>query len=183
MSLIDETYFAHEPVLIQGLERSSNGYSKELTEGRINNVLDAISRFEPLYLKALLGDDAYEEFLETEDDAKWNELKTKLVNEDKKKSPIANYVFYHYHLENSIQRGDTGDYIPKTNNMDLVTPAYKRSLAWNDMVEQNKVLCQWIYANILSTSGALVEFENAIDPTCWYTNELLEYKSTLTHFV
>jgi len=183
MSLIDETYFANEPILIPGLSSPSNGYSGELTDGRINNVTRAITRFEPMFLKSLLGVDAYEEFLESESDAKWDDLKAALRDETNKISPIANYVFYNYHLENFVQRGDTGDYIPKADNMNLVTPAYKLSAAWNDMVEQNKVLCKWIYDNILNATVPTVDFENELVITGWYDDELLEYKSILTHFV
>jgi len=183
MNLIDETYFAYEPCLIHGLESRSNGYSGELTDGRVNAVLRAISRFEPVYLIALLGSEAYSEYKETESNAKWDALKAVLRNEKTKRSPIANFVFHAYQMENQVQRGDTGDYIPKADNMQNVSPAHKMAVAWNDMVQQNEVICQWIYDNIITAETPLVDFESEIDVTGWISEGLLTYKSPIEYFV
>jgi hypothetical protein len=159
MNLIDVTYFAHDPIKIKGVE-SSNGFSNELTNERCSELERAIAINEPKYLKMLLGEDLYVEYVASFEDIKWDALKAKLVDPQLLRSPIANYTYYEFMKQRKFATGDIGSYIPKAENMTLVDPNYVLKQAWNDGVEQSASVCKWLYEYALE-QGWTNEVENS----------------------
>jgi len=151
MSLIDVTYFAYDPIKIKGVE-SSNGFSAKLSNERCSELERAIAIYEPEYLTKLLGSELYAEYVADKDNAKWDDLKSKLVDAILFRSPIANYVYFSFMKQRKYATGDVGSYIPKAENMTIVDPNYVLKQAWNDGVTQSAVVCQWILDNE-STQG------------------------------
>lgn len=168
MSLIDETYFQFEPVFIPGLE-SSNGFSSKVGGDRYLALIRTIERFEPAYMEMLLGDYVANEYYADTENSKWEPLITVLRNEDKKISPIANFVYCEFRRENFIATGDNGDMLPKVDNMQVVPLEHKLINAWNDMVRQNEKVCKWILDNLIDTDTPIIDLENEIDITKWTT--------------
>lgn len=166
MSLIDETYFAYEPVKIDGLQ-SSNGFSAKIGSDKYLSLIRTIERFEPLYMEYLLGADVANEYYEDSENVKWLPLIEKLRDDEKKISPIANFVYCEFRNENQIVTGSNGDYVPKVDNMQSVSIDYKLMTAWNDMVRQNMTVCKWIVDNLINSAEPTIELENSIDICNW----------------
>jgi len=161
MNLIDVTYFKFDPIKINGLE-SSNGFSAELSNSLEVDLQRAIAIYEKPYLIGLLGSDLYEEYVASINNAKWDNLKAQLVNADLKRSPIANYVYYHFMKAKKYAYGDIGAYIPKVENMNNVDQNLVLKQAWNDGVAQNFEVCQW-----LSNNAEAQGWDNSVDETGW----------------
>jgi len=174
MSLIDETYFAYEPCFLGNFE-SSNGYG-EVIQPKLVGIKRSINRFEPEYLKLLMGEELYAEYVSTISDAKWLPLIAKLKDTSTKISPIANFVYFYHRNENSIVSGDNGDYVPKMDNMQSVGVGVKMVIAWNDMVRLNATLMRWIYDYIITAETPAIETTATWDISKWDC-VLLEYKN------
>jgi len=145
MNLIDATYFKYDPIKVKGIE-GSNGFSAELSNERNVELDRAIEIHEQEYLIKLLGQDLYTEYAADKENVKWDTLKSKLVNGTLFRSPIANYVYYMFMKQRKYATGDIGVYIPKAENMTVVDPSYMLKQAWNDGVDQNIIVCEWIYS-------------------------------------
>lgn len=62
-------------------------------------------------------------------------------------SPIAYYVYFMYARENATQTMGVNENAPETENGSSVYPIVKMSNAWNKMVEQNKILLDFLNVN------------------------------------
>ena len=180
---IDETYFSNEPVYLTGLKQS-NGYSSDVSGENLSALNKALNRFTKAYLKQLLGSDVYSEYDADKENPKWDSLKTVLINDEDKISPIANYVYFFFRHENNVVSGSTGDFIDKMDNMQSVTIAHKLANAWNDGVCLNEIVCKWILDNIINAETPVIELENSINVEGWYNSDgLLKHKSMLGMFI
>lgn len=149
MSLIDQSYFVGE------LNITSS------TTGAMERINFFIAKYEKEYLMKVLGVDCYNDFMAGITNEPWLSLKNGkdfinqqgrlehyfgLANSDKK-SPLANYVYYHYQQDSFTQTAAIGEVQSKAENAMLVSPANKMAAAWNDMVKQTSVLVDFLYVN------------------------------------
>jgi hypothetical protein len=154
MSLIDQSYFVAE----LNIPSTSNA-------GVLERINFFIAKYEKDYLMKVLGVGCYNDFmtglnattviepwLSLKNGKDFNNLQGRLehyfglTNLDKK-SPIANYVYYHYQRDAYTQTSSVGEVQSKAENATVVTPAYKMEAAWNDMVKQTNVLIEFLYVN------------------------------------
>ncbi len=174
MSLIDSTYFKKRLLTIPNLK-----------EDVLLNLNYYISKYEDKYLEKMLGLKLKNQFLEgleaeTIDD-KWIRLRDGyeydisnltykwggFVTSDKI-SPIANYVFCNFAVDNQSIYSGIGAVIANAENGKVIPPQYRVSSVWNDMVKMNKDLINFLY-----------EFEGNDYPD-WYLN-IHEVKSLLSN--
>lgn len=142
MSRLDTSYFVDEITIPNIADEGIVGDAVVATVERY------IERYEPEFLAELLGEDLRDDYLEGIDDnsplAKWIALDTQLYNATALRSPVANYVFFHYYRSNFPAMGQAGDFIP-TGNAGAVRFANERLVSvWNDMVKQAQNIYNWI---------------------------------------
>jgi hypothetical protein len=150
MTLIDNTYFSIEPLYIPNAGTNTAGISQKLTSDKTLEVNRLIVKREKEYLVKMLGTKIYDLFIAglaatPTIDQKWLDLRDKFVDSTNKLSPIANYC-YCFYLRN-MPTTDLGIVVPKVENATLLSPATKIADVWNDMVQQNYELCQWLVDN------------------------------------
>lgn len=161
MSLIDITYFEDADLVIPGLDAEWN--TDELTE--------LISKYEPEYLKAILGYACWKAFDAglTASTARWVALrdgdeytdasgvlrKWDGFKNDELKSPIANYVYYYWLRKNGTTTTVSGEKESKTEKSVNVSSVHKQVRAWNEMVRMNGRLVDFLQ-NKKDESGELV---------------------------
>lgn len=150
--IIDYTFFQSGELRISGLPLP------EVAAGPSNNavfydVSVYIMRYEDEFLELALGEmyNPFCEYLKSggSGNDRWDQLKRQLVTELKngafalKRSPIANYVYFHYlrgHQSDATVTGVKKD----TDEGVLVSPEAKMVFAWNDMVIMNEKLFSWL---------------------------------------
>lgn len=145
--LIDYTYF-HDDLYIP-IERGNDGIAAELTQVGVTQLDNAIARFEKEYLVRMLGETLYEQFKEGLKDNpvpdKWVILKQVLVDEEAKRSPIANYIYVNYVYRNEIRMAfNVNATTPKAENQHVVSAYRKIQLAHNDAVRINIHIAKWL---------------------------------------
>jgi len=149
MTLIDKTYFQVEPLYIPNAVNNTPGIAQKTKADKDSYIDLLIVRREKEYLKELLGLDLYTLFMaglaEVSVAQKWVDLKAQIVDETNKISPIANYVYFFYLRQQKTT--DVGIVRPKVENAEIVSSAYKQCDTWNDMVELNYEICQWLIDN------------------------------------
>lgn len=154
MSLIDISYFVGE------LNIPNRGNT--LVIERINFFID---RYEKEFLYKILGVGCFNDFIAginaSTPETKWTNLKNGcefintynvldkyygLVN-NVKKSPIAYYVYYHFLRDGYTQTAGIGEVKANAENATVVSPAGKMISAWNEMVDLNRSLLDFLYVN------------------------------------
>ena len=145
MSLIDKTYF-HSEINIAQVQSIPVQAAIALM----------ISKYEAEYLEKVLGYAFWKLFNAAiaETSGRWYDLKvgaeyknayghTKkwdgFINTEKL-SPIANYCYYWYMRENVTFSGGAGEMEGKGENSTVVSPGPKMARAWNEAVDQAKIL-------------------------------------------
>ena len=160
--ILDETYFTKEPLLIDGVS-ASNGYSSNITNQKLIEFRAAIDEFEAEYLQMLLGDDLYDEFVDTYTDVKWNDFKALLFNATTKVSPIANYVYVQYiHRKYVISIGDKAYNLKASDNLVQVPPVARMKAAWRPSIKKNLRLQEYLLENYES-----LDVSADLDTTNW----------------
>lgn len=153
MNLIDETYFTGT-IALPGVKRLVAG-GKEIpqTVGE-TDLKRFIEEFQEEYLNELIGESLSEALfaglaLPEGDPGKeiWLALKNKLVDEAKKASPIANYVYYFVMRYGRTQTAPTGEKKARSDFAKNVSGDDKIILAWNKMVEWNFRFVEWMENN------------------------------------
>lgn len=154
--IIDYTYFIGKITLPQVAD----------TNGR-NDVTEAISIYEPEYLKYVLGEDLWKAFTDGIDgsgtpDQRWTDLLDgKMFTyagrsylwigfksaSQPKLSPIANYVYWKFMQDTAVSNATIGTVVPRTENSETVTPFSKMVYAWNDMVDWDLTLGMFLNSN------------------------------------
>lgn len=153
MMLIDYTFFRGGPLDIEGAVLCTHTPS-----GTNEAIVDSLRRFiglyEPEYLTKLLGEKLYGEFSSylsgdrEPPESRWDDLADLLVVRYGEgdgaacKSPVANYVYFHYLRHSHAQATVTG---VKEDGDDgtLVSPERKMVYAWNDMVGMtSRIVCR-----------------------------------------
>jgi hypothetical protein len=158
--LIDETYF-HGDI--------------NLTPVTGTSLTDYIDKYEKKFFKAMLGDELAAEFIAgyAEDPRPqiWQDLADAMIaDSDLLLSPIANYVYYFWVNKEYSFNSLLGEGIANTENAQRIEPTYKAVNAWNEMVEWNKDLVDFIKDNIEdyanyddSKSIYLISFKNTFN--------------------
>ena len=141
----------------------------------LNNL---ISVHEVEYLNALLGYELNKLFTagigEVIPEAKWTDLLngveftarngqlmkwTGFKNTTTYNSPVADYVFYKWLKNNATQLASMGEVQTENENSTPVSSAHRMAKAWNNMVELNKTLYEFIltkpdeYPSFLTNTG------------------------------
>lgn len=108
-----------------------------------------ITKYQKRFLMMLIGEDLLKAFMlglaEELVDPKWTELKAKLVDDETKESPIANYVYYFYMRDGASSTTDVGETIAKTENSTVISPARKMVRAWNEMCDFVHDTQEWFH--------------------------------------
>lgn len=152
--LIDKSYFIGE----------LNIPNVDYLDGE-SMLTDLLQDTEPKFLQSLMGYDLFKQFtagiLVDPMLQKWADIKNGvefsgfdgrlknwkgLVNDDKK-SPLAYYTFYQYMKRTVTQTAAMGEVRTKNENSELVAPAPKMARIWNQMVEQNILLREFLNVN------------------------------------
>lgn len=144
--MIDYTFFQDGLLRVDGaMALAAPSPTNEALTGFISSF---IGKYEPEYLRKLLGDELYNDFLVHEDegrhDACWEGLKVLLVSDcgEFKISPIANYVYFH--LLRHAQSTATMNGVKTDGDENLISPQRKMVYAWNDMVSSNRRIYIWL---------------------------------------
>lgn len=129
MPLIDATYFYGE-INVPNID----------TPGAVlENLEDLIKKYEAKFLKTLLGKSVYELFIaemakpDDEQEQIWKDLKSILVDEEIKLSPIANYVYRFYQYNQFTVSTGSGEKQAKNENSTRASVVPKVVRAWNEM--------------------------------------------------
>ena len=143
--IVDYTFFQDGLLRVDGaLALATPSPTNEAIAGRIDSFIE---RYEPEYLSLLLGEELYNDFLAYERGESvndWDGFMGVLVKGDTyKTSPIANYVYFHLLRANHADATINGVKIDGDNGT-LVSPERKMIFAWNDMVQQNRMLYRWL---------------------------------------
>ena len=122
----------------------------------------SIAKFEPLYLKTILGYELYELFQANigagsgiyhtlreggqytdlnGDLGYWNGFNTVGYN------PIANFIYFKHQSEQFSNTTGVGERRADAENMSMGNPSYKMVRAWNEMVDYNLQLHDFIISN------------------------------------
>ncbi len=152
--IIDESYFRGEITIAQ------------LSQATVLSNLDTfISKYEPRFLKQLLGLSFYNAFIDGIDpisgaQQRWLDLLNGVEYEyndrlyewvgfqnTDKLSPIANFVYYQFTTKQVQWTVGTGEVKPKNENSTMVSATPKLVRAWNEMVEWNHSLLQYLDAH------------------------------------
>lgn len=143
--LVTTDYFVGE-LLIPNL--SGNG---AVIEARKAEVTRFISIHEPKYLEKLLGTAIYALFktgiASTNPEERWTDLKNKLINEELKTSPIAEYVYYHYMRHKMTLTAGNGEVNMLSENSENVLNTDKLISAWSNMVDTSRQIWEWMYSS------------------------------------
>lgn len=141
--MIDLTYFV-SPIDIPNLTTEIGGVTDTSNTTALTR---AISIYQAEFMRLLLGD-LYPDFVLNED-GKWDDLKAKLVDEDLKVSPIANYVFFKYYPQLTTPNTGVGVAYNKTENQGIDNRK-RLTDVWNDMVlylERYDGVMDYLYDN------------------------------------
>ncbi len=142
MSLIDSSYFIGE-YEIQNVVGTAAPVV--INAAKLNQF---IVKYEPEYLRALLGTTLYDEFtaglavVPVAD--KWTALKNKLVDTSNKLSCIVPYVWNRYWTAEETKSSSLGQLLSKAENAQVVSSNIKLVRSWNDAMNQASVIYDWL---------------------------------------
>lgn len=163
--MIDNRFF-NNPICKLGTFEVSNGRATAMQD-KASDIDFSIAKYEPEYLRMLMGSEVYEEYKSTIDDIKWEPLKTRLVDDVNFISPIANYVYYKHRRITAVSSDGVKDYTTKTDNTDGVGISSRLVTAWNDMVDLTQPICQYIYNSIITSNAPAIETVAQWDYSGW----------------
>jgi hypothetical protein len=154
---IDTTYFVSGQTAIPNVASTATaGAAIAVTVTRY------ITMYEPDFIKKLLGDDLYADYVATPTDAKWNAFKALLYNATTKISPIANYVWYIYQEQNQVMMTGGGDKKSGDATMTPEVNVAKMIGVWDSMRKMVADIVDYFDANTatfpLWDGGASAEF-------------------------
>lgn len=128
--LIDYTYFEQDPTYIAGIDVKSGCTPTGAAQEIVRNVESCIRRYEPKFLRMLLG------IYVAENIDKYPEIAAKIANTDTKQSPIAKYIYFYYLREHVAFNSMAGEKIKMTDNSRAASPWYRLVPLWNEMVDE-----------------------------------------------
>lgn len=155
------------------------------TRAEAIRLTEAIAKYEPMYLKTLLGYELYTLFTQglidltqiyedirdggTYEDTSGNTQEWEGFT-DEGKNPIANFIYFYHRRDIATDTQGTGEYEAATENGSRFSPMNKCVEAWNEMVDMNKKLHAFLIAN-----------EDTYPEYRYFTNDIIwEYEALLT---
>lgn len=112
--------------------------------GISSNLNGFINKYEPKYLKLVLGNKFADDFaaglLVDPIEQRWTDLK----NLPELKEAIADYVYCFWIKNQVTMTTGTGEVKTKNENSTIVNPTQKMVRAWNEMVKDNIAVCEWL---------------------------------------
>lgn len=138
----------------------------------IGNQLQVyINKYEPKILSKVLGYQLYKEFKAAIDagapiDAKWTNLRDgaeytyNSIPEyfDGVKVIVVNYIYFKFIKENSQHASGVGIKRVNSENSENADPSYKMQLAYNEMVDVNELLYEFITAKNAEVTDTYEDF-------------------------
>jgi len=143
-----------------GIPAANNGTDSDVHTTIIKEVEYCIDLYEREYLKSILGNELYAEYISDMNDlvkaAKWSDFNAQLiVDSESFISPIANYIFYHYIKRNNVSYINGQFQIEKIEGVTVVDTEIQRNKVWNDMVAMNLTFLNWFVSNVPETTASL----------------------------
>lgn len=158
MSFIDRTYFA-KSLTIVGVSGTTTPALATQAE-----LADFIARYEPIFLKAVLGDSLYSAFVAgyatVPRPAKWTALYNALIDSTNKISPIANYCWYCWQEQHQIIGTASADIMIQGANSAVATNIQKYVQVNEDMITRLITFYDWLDTNIADYS----EYDGSVYP-------------------
>lgn len=163
MSLTNSSYFVGE-YKIQNLSTSSSGVAAAVVAVTTADLDWFIDKYEPIYLKMVMGDDMYDEFIAglaaDPIDAKWTALRDKLIDSTKKISPIVAYIWYAYKHDKLTHSSEMGELKPNTENASIQSATRKMIDAWNDSMKGAYDVAVWLTENYATYPTQDIDFND-----------------------
>lgn len=129
--LIDYRYFIHPKTRIAGIDTTKDGKPTDAAERIINDITAYIKKYEPRYLRMLLGPQ-YQAILDAD-----KTIKAMLVDPNTGTSVIADYVYFYYLRDFSTANTMAGEKIKIADNSERSTAAFRLVTLWNEMVRES----------------------------------------------
>ncbi len=111
------------------------------------DIASFIARYEPEYLRKLLGNDLYDYMVAHPTEPRIVALIAKLRDDTAKISPIANYIAYKYLAENQVMQTEGGDKESTPSGLTSASNNTKYVQMWNWMVKESISITDWIEEN------------------------------------
>lgn len=136
-------YFVNE-LLIPGVSGTTYAEVENLA-----TLTATIAKYEPKFLKLLLGEDLYAEYAAAiagnPTSGIWFDLKSQIYSTSPAyESPVANYVYWKFWKSNATVTVKAGETETKSENAQMVSIAAKMVRAWNEMVDQVDEIREWL---------------------------------------
>lgn len=128
--ILDDRYFTYPETYIAGIEIKSGGVPSANAQKVINEVNTYIRRYEPRFLRALLGADVADNI------DQYPGLKKLLADEKEGTSVIAKYVYFMYSRDKATFNTVAGEKLKNTESSTRVSAAQRLSRVWNDMSDE-----------------------------------------------
>lgn len=129
--ILDERYFSHPRTYIAGIETRSDGVPAGNAPKLIADIRAYIDRYEPRFLRMLLGDYALmpaESFPQ--------DLRSLLAQPDRGTSVIAKYVYFYYARDHMTFNTVAGEKLKNTEESSRASASARLVRLWNDMVDE-----------------------------------------------
>ncbi|MEG1950484.1 MAG: hypothetical protein RR137_08990 [Odoribacter sp.] len=140
--MINKEYFNGE-ILIPNLFSLGSGASAFVSKANEDLLIWFIQKYEKMFLIKLLGVKMYNEFVIAPD----LDLKSKLIDDVSRQSPIAYYVYYWFVRNRITETVGIGEIQGQSDNSTVVSPSEKMIKAWNNMVDDVNNIVYWIKCN------------------------------------
>ena len=128
--IIDERYFTYPETYVAGIDTMSGGQPTASAQKIIAEVNSYVRKFEPRFLRALLGDGVAKNI------DQYPELKKRLANPKEGTSVIAKYVYFMYSRDKATFNTIAGEKVKNTENSTRVSAAQRLARVWNDMSDE-----------------------------------------------
>lgn len=132
-TITDQTYFVRERLVPPTLGEVGLPTEASTVENAI--LTDFINIYEPIFLKLILGDTLYAEYLagRTTEGNKWKTFDAYMFNSTTKESCVADYIFFYYWRDKNTTVGD-GTHLVNGEAKTRVSPDVRTIPVWNRMV-------------------------------------------------
>lgn len=153
---LDRTYFTGEIALPQLVSSAAPAMDVASMATQIvgENTLEwFIAKYEPEFLKHLLGNALYKAFIEGMAEPEplqiWIDLRDQIytTSGNFKFSPAANYVYFFAMRQAVSETAMSGEVRHKPDFAGNISPARKMASAWNDMIDGVNRIRVWVYIN------------------------------------
>lgn len=148
---IDDKYFVAGRTTVAGINITSCGEKSRQALDAQNHINDWIADKEPIFLRAMLGDELYSRLRKEHNERRHNhhdspdynkeqlfdKVKEILVDSEYLRSPIAYYVYFFYERNRVSVTTVSGERVKKSNESTAASPMFKLVALWNDMVDWN----------------------------------------------